>query len=282
MPRRAVVFALSGMALSIAVSLAAASAPSKITLALYLAPYLLHLASLVDLARTPREQLARVRAAAIGQVLALVLAVFSLRNGLRNHVVSFFAQPSGSMVPAVAVGDYFLVSKRPPAPAPGDIVVFESPEQPERILVKRLIGVGGDRIEQNGTSLSVNGRPIASCLLGEVRIEGKDTRFTLERLGGHLYTVAWDPYLNPEPSSWEVKPGEVFVVGDNRSNSHDSRVFRGQGAGVSLGAVLGRATYRIFRAGGLSFGPLDDVALPPGAESLAGRVSACRAELGGG
>jgi len=238
--------------------------------------------SLLDLARTPREKLVPVRLPAIGRVVALVVAVFFMRNGLRNHVVAFFAQPTGSMAPSVAVGDYFLVSKLAPPPAAGDIVVFESPEQADQILVKRLVGVAGDRIEQDGASLSINGKPIPSCVLGEVRIEGKDTRFTLESLGGHIYLVAWDPYLRSEPARWDVPAGEVFVVGDNRNNSHDSRLFRGKGAGVPSGSLLGRATYRIFRAGGMALGPLDDLALPPGAESLASRLTECRAELGGG
>jgi signal peptidase I len=282
MPRRGVAFALGGMALAVIASVAVASSPAPATIGLYAVPLLLHLASLVDLARTPRERFAPVRGVAIAQILALLVAGVFLRNALRNHVVELYQQPSGSMIPTIAVRDHYFVSKLGPAAGLGDIVVFPSPEQADHALVKRIVGIGGDRIEQKGTSLSINGSPIPTCVLGEVRIEGKDVSFQLERLGGRMYLVAWDPYLSPEPSSWEVPPGEVFVVGDNRNNSHDSRQFRVKGAGVPVASLVGRATYRIFRAGGLSFGPLDDLALPPGAESLAGRLSACRTELGGG
>jgi signal peptidase I len=278
LPRRGVVFALSSMAMTVVSSVAVARAPSTATIALFAVPILIHIGSLIDLALVPKERLQNVRLAAIGQILALVVAGFFLRNGVQ-HAVYLFKLPTGSMIPTLQVGDHFFVSKLDPAPARGDIITVANPEKAEEILVKRVIGVAGDEVSQQAGVISVNDEPIRRCSIGKLPDSGQ---LVLERLGDHVYLVRDDQSMPQEERSWTVKPNEVFVIGDNRANSHDSRTwFAGEGGGVKLDQVNGHATFRVFRAGGLSFGPVDDLALPAGAEGLADALAKCRSELGG-
>lgn len=280
LPRRGVAFALSSMALALGASVGVAVAPSTLTVALYALPVLLHLGSLADLAMIPRERLKKPRLASVGQVVALLVAGVFLRNGLRNHVVELYREPSGSMIPTLLVGDHFFASKLGPPPTRGDLITFPSPEAPEQIFVKRVVGLGGDKIEQSGPALSINGEPIARCELGVARIDGKDVSFALEKLGTHVYLVASDAYAIADERSWTVAPGELFVIGDNRDNSHDSRSwFSGKGGGTPAASVIGRVTYRVFRGGSLSFGSVEDLSLLPGAEALDGQARRCRDQL---
>jgi signal peptidase I len=283
LPRRGVAFALTSMALAIAASVAVASAPSPLTVALYALPVLLHLGSLADLAMVPRERMRRRTLASVGQVAALLVAGVFLRNALRNHVVELYQEPSGSMVPTLRVGDHFFASKLGPPPGRGDVVTFPSPEAAAQTYVKRVVGLAGDRVEENGSVISINGEAIPRCELGTARIGGKDQTFVLEKLGGRAYLVVLDAHAKGRSNAWTVEPGELFVVGDNRDDSHDSRTWReGSGGGTPAATVIGRVTYRVFREGTLSFGPVDDLSLPRGAESLQDRIGPCRAELGGG
>ncbi len=283
LPRRGVAFALSSMALAIIASVAVASTPSPLTVSLYALPVLLHLGSLADLAILPRERMRRATLPGVGQVLALLVAGVFLRNGLRNHAVELYQEPSASMAPTLRVGDHFFASKLGPPPERGDLVTFPSPEAPEQTLVKRVVGFAGDRIEENGFVISINGEPIPRCELGTARIEGKDQTFVLEKLGARLYLVMLDAHAKGSSNAWTVEPGKLFVVGDNRNDSHDSRTWlEGKGGGTPAATVIGRVTYRVFREGTLSFGPVDELSLPRGAESLQDRIGPCRAELGGG
>lgn len=277
LPRRAVVFALSGMALHILASIAVAGAPSVSTLALFALPLVVHIASLVDLARVPKERLQRARLATVGQVVALVIAGIFLRNGIRTGVLELFQLPSGSMIPTLLVGDYFFVSKLGP-PARGDVITFPNPEQADQSFVKRVVGLPGETVSQRGGVISVNGEAIKRCTIG--KLEGGGV-LVLERLGEKIFFVQDDDKMPDDERTWTVKPGELFVIGDNRANSHDSRTwFAGKGGGVPLGSV-GRATFRVFRQGALSFGAIDELVLPAGARGLADGFAKCRAELGG-
>ncbi|NUO51910.1 MAG: signal peptidase I, partial [Polyangiaceae bacterium] len=211
LPRRGVVFALSYMAMTVVSAVAVARAPSTATVALFVAPVLIHIGSLIDLAFIPKERLSRVRLAAIGQILALLVAVFFLKNGVRNHAVEMFQLPSGSMLPTLAIGDHFFVSKLDPPPTRGDVITFPNPEKPEESFVKRVIGVGGDKVTQQGGVLSINGEPIRRCNVGKLPDSGV---LVLERLGEHTYLVRDDQSMPQEERSWTVAPNEVFVIGD--------------------------------------------------------------------
>jgi signal peptidase I len=139
------------------------------------------------------------------EFLVILAVAFVLVFGfVRPFVLEAFRIPSESMVPTLLVGDRVFVNKfiyRFTEPERGDVVVFESVNGGEEDLIKRVVGVAGDEVEVRNGTLLVN---------GEAREE---------------------PYLNrnlPFNDSYgpsEVPEGHVFVMGDNRANSADSRVF---------------------------------------------------------
>jgi signal peptidase I len=149
--------------------------------------------------RTPKK------AGGLVEFLVILAVAFVLVFGfVRPFVLEAFRIPSESMVPTLLVGDRVFVNKfiyRFTEPERGDVVVFESVNGGEEDLIKRIVALAGDEVEVRNGTLLVN---------GEDREE---------------------PYLNrnlPFNDSYgpsEVPEGHVFVMGDNRANSADSRVF---------------------------------------------------------
>jgi signal peptidase I len=155
-------------------------------------------------------------------VIAVVLALF-----MRTFVVQAFKIPTGSMEPNLLVGDHLLVNKFVFAPTlsnaeravlpmtairRGDIVVFKFPEDPERDFIKRVIGLPGETIELREHRVHVNGRaieePYAHYLPRPAGARGGE--FTPDDVRERYGPVV-------------VPAGSVFVMGDNRDNSQDSR-----------------------------------------------------------
>jgi signal peptidase I len=163
-----------------------------------------------------------------GFVLTLIVAFVLVFGVVQPFIVQAFRIPSESMVPTLEVGDRVLANKfiyRFTEPERGDIVVFDSVENDDT-LIKRVVGVEGDEIRVQGGLLFVNGE-------------------TQE-----------EPYLNEEEpfrgyyGPLTVPEGHVFVMGDNRGNSADSRVF----GPVPLDNIKGEAFMRfwpISKLGGL-------------------------------
>jgi signal peptidase I len=139
------------------------------------------------------------------EYLVILLVSFALVFGfVRPFVMEAFWIPSGSMIPTLEVGDRVLVNKfiyRFTDPNRGDIIVFESVDKTNEDLIKRVVGLPGDEIAVRSGKLYVNGEP--------------------QR----------EPYTNkklPDRSFYAkttVPKDHVFVMGDNRGNSADSRVF---------------------------------------------------------
>jgi signal peptidase I len=207
-------------------------------------------------------------------VIALGLAL-----GLRTFVVEAFKIPSGSMIPTLRVGDHIFVDKlrygpllpfgkgrlyaRMP-PARGDVVVFGFPERPDEDFIKRVIGHPGDQIEVFDGHPRINGWDVPHCRAGTFTYSESDDvwgrhegELDVEFLGENAYLVLHDRAAlgaADHQGPFTVKPGEFFVMGDNRNNSHDSRLwFGGRGGGVPFDLLKGHALFVWFSASSRGF-----------------------------
>jgi signal peptidase I len=153
--------------------------------------------------------------------VALVLAV-----GVRSYVIQTFYIPSGSMEPTLNIGDRILVFKLAydfASPAIGDVVVFKAPPsehcgEPSVVdLVKRIVGVPGDRISSSGNVILINGKPLVQD---------------------------WTHYanLNDPISPQRIAPNHYFMVGDNHPASCDSRVW----GTVPRSDIIGKVVLKIW------------------------------------
>jgi signal peptidase I len=201
-------------------------------------------------------------------VEAIVMAV-AVAFGLRTFVIEAFKIPSGSMIPTLMIGDHIFVNKFSYGPAipftssrvwtnmppkRGDVMVFAYPEQPDQDFIKRVIAIEGDKLEARGGHPIINGWPVPSCLVGAWSYNDFESPLTrhegdlyIEYLGDESYLTFYDrasgvyaEYQGP----FYAKKGEVWVMGDARNNSHDSRMwFGGKGGGVPYENIRGRALF---------------------------------------
>jgi len=202
-------------------------------------------------------------------ILALILALF-----IRTFVVQAFKIPSPSMVPTLLVGDHILVNKFlfgfhiPFAdgkimairnPEPGDVIVFKYPRDRKLDFIKRCIAVGGDEVEIIDGHAWVNGQEYKLTSLEDHKKEfeyyyDQDLKMLLcdqregagirhedfvESIGDTDHLVRYHPQsgsLRNRPKV-TVPEGKIFVMGDNRDNSNDSRFW----GFVDLADVKGKA-----------------------------------------
>jgi signal peptidase I len=189
-------------------------------------------------------------------LIAAVIALF-----IRQFGVEAFKIPSGSMKPTLTIGDHLLVNKfiygpRIPftdsrifawkVPKRGDIIVFKYPEDESKDFIKRVVGVPGDRIEIRKGTLFINDQPVQVANAEEYvdKEQRGENRFDIkakvmeEQLGAVKHFIQYlrdqsgnnfGPILVPKES--------VFVMGDNRDNSQDSRFW----GFVKYNKILGRA-----------------------------------------
>ncbi len=164
---------------------------------------------------------------------------------LRSFVIEPFQIPSGSMIPTLEVGDFILVNKyhyglRLPvvgtkimennSPQRGEVMVFIPPHDP-RYFIKRVVGLPGDRIDYENKILRINGEQLEVDIVDEVMIEtavGMRSGILFnEQLGlvNHNAQIVTSDSRGSSRTSWIVPPGHYFMMGDNRDNSADSRVW---------------------------------------------------------
>jgi signal peptidase I len=172
----------------------------------------------------------------------LLLNVFIIlpvwRSVLLSSCVQSFKIPSGGMETTVLIGDHFLVSRsaygfRLPystktigrrEPERGDIIAFLFPEDRRRVFLKRVIGLPGETVEVRDRTVYVNHRPLEEPYATYLDLPAEQARYAAK-----LPTPSWGPETVP--------PGMLFVLGDNRDNSRDSRFW----GFLPIGDVLGPA-----------------------------------------
>jgi signal peptidase I len=193
---------------------------------------------------TPTPNRHRIHAPSLPEALASLVTLVIVALFLHAFVLQPFLIPSESMEHTLLVGDFLLVDKQIYAPSGGsvnpgrwvlpyheversDIVVFHYPEDPTRFLVKRVVGVPGDRLRIVDGRLTVNGTPLDEPYVAREPAPFNSFR---DNFPATNYTDA-----NVDPIWWQllqsmtrngelvVPPGQYFMLGDNRNHSLDSR-----------------------------------------------------------
>jgi signal peptidase I len=180
---------------------------------------------------TPKKRKSTIREYTEAILVALILALF-----IRTFVIQAFKIPSGSMLNTLLIGDHILVNKfiygiKNPfngntwiplkEPERGDVVVFKYPLNPEQDYIKRVVGVEGDKVEIKDKKVYINGEP-------------QKEPYTI-----FLDNKTIPPGVQPRDTMGPITVPEdsLFVMGDNRDNSYDSRFWKF----VNLKAVKGKA-----------------------------------------
>jgi signal peptidase I len=183
--------------------------------------------------------------------LAVILLIITIA---KSALAEPYYVPSGSMEPTLKIGDELLATKYPygystaslplfidlpstqrvlgALPRRGDVVVFRSPADPSQIWVKRVIGLPGDRIAVRHGRVWIDGKPVDLTPNGMGDEESQDggrrpvPQFVETLPGGRQHLIFQESTDGPMDDMAEitVPPGRLFVMGDNRDNSDDSRV----------------------------------------------------------
>jgi signal peptidase I len=215
-------------------------------------------------------RLARWKKSEIFEYVGSIATALAVALLLRAVVVEAFKIPSGSMLPTLQIGDHIFVNKflygpKVPVvdarvfdhmpPHRGDIIVFSHPVpalSPDD-LIKRVIALPGDVLEVESGHAIINGWRVPSCPVGTYTISEDSFgasvgELFVEYLAGVAYLAFYDRDHTPQRQGpYVVQPGEVWVMGDNRHHSADSRAWPnsngGLGRGVPFGNIKGRAMF---------------------------------------
>jgi signal peptidase I len=203
------------------------------------------------------------------------LAVIAVVLVSKTAIAAPYYVPSGSMEPTLEIGDAFIASKYAygysrysmpfnwgpdtqqrlfgKTPARGDVVVFHLPRDPSQVWIKRVIGLPGDRIQMREARLYINGKelPVNADGVGAVELETGQrvvARKFVETLPGGvkhpIYKLPWGSTLD-NTGVFVVPAHHLFMMGDDRDNSLDSRVSMADGGVGYLPVenVVGRAEF---------------------------------------
>ncbi len=201
-------------------------------------------------------------------VLSILLVLAATTAVARPYYV-----PSGSMEPTIQIGDELLASKfaygysrysmpfdlgpsstarlLQQMPKRGDVIVFRLPRDPNQVYVKRVIGLPGDRIQMRDGRLRINGQELPLKTDGTGFVEEEDgsmlpaARYIETLPGGRMHTIfkiQWEGPLD-NTNVYIVPNNHLFMMGDNRDNSLDSRVAATDGGVgfVPMENLIGRA-----------------------------------------
>jgi len=179
-----------------------------------------------------------------------ILVAGGIRKYFSKYFVESFAVPSDSMAPTLSRGDHFIVTKANSGhrmPQREEVIVFASSEEAGVDYVKRVIGIANDSIVVEDGHPKINGWSVPFCVVGRGSWGSLTGEIDLEFLSGHEHLIFLDD-ARPSPAHsgpYKVAADESFVLGDNRNNSFDSRLWRnGAGAGVPHAHVKGPVLFR--------------------------------------
>lgn len=179
-----------------------------------------------------RSELKRARKSVVREYAEAFLFAIILTLFIRTFVVQAFRIPSGSMEQTLLIGDFLFVNKfiygahvpftdaeLPPVRQPrrGDVIVFKYPENPKKDFIKRVIGTPGDKLEIRDKVVYINDQP-----LDEPYVHFSDTRI---RPRGWVQPSIYPPGAGNKDNYGPITipPGKLFMMGDNRDDSDDSR-----------------------------------------------------------
>jgi signal peptidase I len=175
----------------------------------------------------------------------------------RTWLLEAYKVPSASMTPNLLPGDYFFVDKRINFPGAkyaihrGDAAIFVYPNDRTTVYIKRIIGLPGDQIEIHDTDVMINGKSIRGEEIKDLRstelnpLLADHVAYTERTDAGSSYIAIWKKDVKHEDQKFTVPNGQVFVLGDNRDGSYDSRKF----GSVPLTDVIAKAKQIWFSAG---------------------------------
>lgn len=175
------------------------------------------------------------RPSTLGEIFRFAIIALIIVIPVRFFIAQPFIVSGASMDPTFHNGQYLIIDQLSyyfEEPARGDVIVFKYPKDPSKYFIKRVIGIPGDTIAINGSTI---------------------TLYNKEHEDGIVLTEPYVNKMSPTGAETEILGnGEYFVMGDNRDNSSDSRVW----GVLSEKLVVGRAFLRLF--------PLSDAGYMPG------------------